>query len=379
MIWIVGFSIAVAIAGVMFLIRSATPAGRARRADTLARQIGLAIPSQLSTFIEARLARFSRAGAIGLLLAAVASAPVGYAVSVASGGDPWGGRGFGTGDNAALGVWPGVGVGLVAVGIVVAGAAITVRDDLGDEVRFARSTAVGLDDYIPRAQLALLRIGTIGGGVLAALLAALTVAQPATLPAALPLIGTGVIGVVALIVFEIFGRRIVGARQPSASPAELAWNDALRSAQLTQLATAPGMLGYYSLLGCTFVLPRVIELGGWPGWIGGVTALVVIALLAALGVIVLIFVWGKGNPQTHFLRRLWPEVVAQNAALATATSLASSRADEGLAPVGAGAAATVSGGSGHAAGTTTGVAVEGAAAALGSGAPDHGERSEGGR
>ncbi|TPW77982.1 hypothetical protein [Schumannella soli] len=362
MFWILAFSIALAVAGVVLLLRIATATGRARRADALARRLGLAIPPQLQGVIESRIARFTRANAIGMLLAAIVSAPIGYAIARATGDDLWASRGFGNASGSAVNIWPGAGAALVVVGVFIAASAITLRDDTGDEVRFARSTAVGLDDYIPRAQLVLLRIGTIGSGVLAALLAAVAVAAPATLPAALPLIGTGAIGVIALIVFEVFGRRIVAARQPSGSPAELAWNDALRSTQLTQLASAPGLLGYYSLLGCAFVVPRMVELGGAPGWIGGAIGLIVVVLIAAVGVLVLTLVWGRGNPQTHFLRRLWPEVAAQNAALATATTLAQARVDEGLAPA-------------------SGIDSEPGAAALGSGAPvtDSGERSEGGR
>ncbi|TPW78462.1 hypothetical protein [Schumannella sp. 10F1B-5-1] len=289
-----------AAAGLALIFFPASARGRARGADRFARIVGLAIPPQLTGAVEASLARRSRVIGVGLVVGAVVALPV--ALLTPSGDD---GEGLLTGR-----LWPAIGVFVLVVGVVSGLGSLLRRRPPIDGVRYARTTEVRLDDYVAPFELGFVRVVAALGAV-GALAAGIRVAlQPELLGPSIPFLAAGVVAAIALVAFEVVGRRIVAAPQPSGSPAELAWNDALRMADLRDLTIAPSMMGAFALLGAAVPFVTGGRADG-PNPIGAaIMAGLFLAVIVAL-VICMAVMYSKGSPQTHFLRRLWPAVAVE--------------------------------------------------------------------
>ncbi|GAB3403315.1 hypothetical protein GCM10027515_14100 [Schumannella luteola] len=331
MIWFLA-ALAVA-AGLLLIVFPATAAGRARNADAYARRLGLAIPPQMQQLIERRLARRGRAAGVGVLLGAVAAVPV--ALLTPEGESRW------------AHLVPAAGVFALVASVVAAVAALVLRERPGEGMRVARSTEVRLDDYVAPFELNFQR-AVVALGLLGALVGIFAVAlQPTLLTTSGAFIATGLVGLVAAVAFEVIARRLVDAPQPAGSPAELAWNDALRTLGIRDLMLVPSMMGTFSAFGALLVLVVPGSTSALPGQLGagiafGVFLIVIVALIVLAAV-----QYRHGSPLTHFLRRLWPEVAAQNAAARTPGG----RAAAAAASAGAPSAAPVAAAAGESAGT----------------------------
>jgi hypothetical protein len=110
--------------------------------------------------------------------------------------------------------------------------------------------------------------------------------------------------VAGLVFAELLARRILRAGQPAATTTDLAWNDALRAQALRDLATAPIMFGFTSIL-VTFL--DVGSLSDYRG-AGAPAAAVGFALLALIATVgcVLLVTDLVSKPQQHYWRRLGP-------------------------------------------------------------------------
>ena len=204
-------------------------------------------------------------------------------------------------------------VGTVYAGLSVGAAAAAVISGprlRGDEVRFARSEATGVSDYVAPIERHGARIAV--ALAVAVLLVSLALSTTGLVSFATPLslTGGGILGVLAiaaLVLFELYGRWIVRRGQPAGSPAQLSWHDALRSMLLRDLATAPIALGSYGfIVGITELSQALAAAGANP--IGMmIAANIGFNAAAYTGVLVAIFVV-VSKPQRYFRRRLWPEL-----------------------------------------------------------------------
>ena len=170
----------------------------------------------------------------------------------------------------------------VALGAAVSSLFGRARRD-PEAVKYARTRVVELDDYVPALELWPARIGVMLS--VAALVIAIIIRTDVTLPLVLT-----VIGVAALLFFEIVGRRIVARPQQAESPRELGWDDALRSSVLRDMVLAPLAISLFSLMLTLVAIFGSVQ----PTSIIFVLSLTVLSRFTA-----------RSRPQRHFLRRLW--------------------------------------------------------------------------
>jgi len=282
-------SIAFTLCALVALALNLIPAYRISRVTTLGRSVGLAVPTDLAAALAARLTRRSLITWVGSLLglgAVVAAVLLGV---VNSSGEL----------SSASDIW------LIAGGIVIgiaAGAvvnALTLKSVMPTGERFARSGAVGVNDYLAPIDLVGCRVAVIIGAL--ALLAWTIVSTDAFFT-----VGTVTIllAILSLAFFESAVRRILDRGQPVASPAELAWDDALRAMSMRSTATAPMCLGIWGALAVCIDLAgeSTNDAGFATAVAAGVVVFVSIFIAAAVSI--------ATKPQQHYLRRLWPEIAS---------------------------------------------------------------------
>ena len=267
--------------------------------DRLEQKVGLAVPDELLPLVgrgRARRRRLESAVRFVALLSAASLVPF-----VAP---------TGTGIDIS-GVLLILGAAVVgsAVGSAIGSLQWPVQRDQ-NAIRFARAGAVGLGDYLPRFE----RRGAWAAVALAVFLVLVSVTVNAAGVGSVPLLppATGssiltVAAIVALGFFEIVSRRIVGRAQPTGSELELVWDDALRSMDVRDLASAPTALGLYG----AFVsgTDLMASLQGSSGDNFDVTNGLFASVLALIFVVVSGVVWLVTRPDRFFLRRLWPQYV----------------------------------------------------------------------
>jgi hypothetical protein len=261
--------------------------------ERLSRDVGLPLEATIEPAIRRNARRRRLGSGIGILaLTAVAIGLLaGPLAAVEGNGETW------------------FVVGALLVG-VTSGAAVAVVTDRvptpPDGIRVARARSVGVGDYVPGSE----RIGArviVAAAVLSTAAVAIvpTVAStPDTLPLWLAaMLGTG-LSVVALIMAEVVGIRIVRRAQPAGSTNELAWDDALRAITLRDLVLAPIVAGLY---GVVLALAAILSSTQLPEQLrNGLLALLVIAsVLVAIAIGV---VSAVRQPRRYYLRRLWPEL-----------------------------------------------------------------------
>jgi hypothetical protein len=132
---------------------------------------------------------------------------------------------------------------------------------------------------------------------------------PAAIAATIAAAALTLLSVASLVLLEVFGRRIVERPQPAGSPAELAWDDALRSVALRDLVTAPIAVGLYGVTLGIVALANALP-------ISAVAAAVLsgVAMCTFAAVVLALVVSITNKPQQHYLRRLWPEVAGATGA-----------------------------------------------------------------
>ena len=270
--------------GIALIISTFTPGQRAARANSFARSVGLALPESLRAAVTERVALRHRGGAIGMVIGIATSA---FALSI----DPASGASF-----AAPFVLIGGAFSGLAVGVALTSARAAAPLD-PDAVKYARTTAVTLTDYVAPLERTGARI------VVALAVAVALVAVIAGVALGVVLVALTLLGVAALVFFEVAGRRIVDRSQQAASPVELTWDDAVRASVLRDIVTAPITLGAYALVVSTSALVDQLLHGNDFANVGIVLAAVVAAIALAVAAI-------TSRPQRYFLTRLWPEVKA---------------------------------------------------------------------
>src|SRR5690606_502745 len=155
---------------------------------------------------------------------------------------------------------------------------------------------------------------------LGAIVAGATIAWPSEyfgFPPAVTIM-LAVTGLVAWAILELGGRYVVLARPRIVeSEAELAWDDAFRSADLRRLITAVLMSSTYATVFGGF--PLLFEVANPMLSDTAVMVLVNVSFYVVLaGGVVMLVITLRRSPEHHYLRRLWPELAQQNAAAADA-------------------------------------------------------------
>jgi hypothetical protein len=289
---------AIAVVAAQAPLTASRPATRARELDKYARRMGVAVPAEIEQRVTARLLRRERLLTIGGFIG----------IAVATGAAFLLPGGFNAPYVGVL-IFAGAGVG-GATAAAVASSASELSPLTGPRV--ARSTVPGHADYVPALErlgsrlLPPLALVTIIGAAVALNIGALGDARftPAYLWNS---VGAWLAyaSVAGLVLAELLARRILGTGQQAADSTDLAWNDALRGQALRDLATAPVVFGFTSIL-VTF-----LDVGSRSDYQGaGATAaavgLGVLALIAAAGCALLVADL-VSKPQQHYWRRLWAD------------------------------------------------------------------------
>jgi hypothetical protein len=294
-IWI--FTAVLAVLCLVLFCLSFVPCFQEWTAERLARSVALILTPEVHSMVCTRIVRRMR----GSILGCLAGMLVGLAIL---NNDP---------PLAQLPLSPLLWTGVALAGTTV-GAAITavisgtrIRDD---EIRIARAEATSLDDYVAPVERFGARIAV--ALVTAVLLVSLTLGGTGLVNFATPLslTGGGILGalaIAALALFELCGRWIVRRGQPVDSPAQLSWDDALRSALLRDLAMAPIALGGYGLiLGLTELASALAAAGAHPT--GMLVAANACFALATITIVLIAIYVVVSKPQRYFRLRLWPEL-----------------------------------------------------------------------
>lgn len=264
-----------------------------------AAKVGLALPADRAaiTMLVGRLRRRSWAAGLGSVLGAVIGG-VGALLAGLGGYAPW------------------LALGSAFVGLAFGTAIATLTESTrvpDGERRVARPRQVGFGDYVDPVELASGRVMPF----LAVAFAALALVVPGAREGNAPLVATAVVlavvALLGLVLFEVGGRRILARTRLTASPVALAWEDALRADDLRGLVNAPLAAGLYGtvLAAGALVDPLIVALAPHVGMgvvIGLIWLVIAVALAAAVTLAVLT---APRRAAQHYLRRLWPEVVAQ--------------------------------------------------------------------
>lgn len=180
----------------------------------------------------------------------------------------------------------------------------TPRIAADDHLRYARSQAVELSDYVPGTERWLAR----GPAVLAVLYFAawgtgigLGLIPKAGVASLISGVVLALIAIGSLAIFEVAGRRVVAMGNRVASEEELVWEDAIRSHTVRNISSAPALVGLYAIVSAVPVLIGRGDDSTFMGWIG---------LVAAGVVLVVVMITIILRPERHFLRKLWPELAA---------------------------------------------------------------------
>lgn len=281
-------------------------AARGKHTERLTRRLGLALPDdpeQRDEIVrrDRRRIRWVSVGAGSGFIATVAA----VLASAAAGLIP---------DPGTGAAWTGL-AGLVLGGAVAALCVVLGTRHAADPTRprVAHARRTELRDYLDPVELVGARIMAVAGASVTAVALALpgSTWMMGGQPLAAGVLAVG--GLIALVLLEVGGRRVVLARPRIAeTPAALAWDDATRATELRTLATAPIMMGSYSFVFAGFaalgpamrLLPDVAA-----GILVNVSFYVLMAALVAMAVIAT-----SRRPEQFYLRRLWPELAAANAA-----------------------------------------------------------------
>lgn len=274
-----------------------TAGSRSRSVTRLGTVVGLEVPDSLRAQLAARNAARTRAASIGALIgtAAVIAAVLAGIIPTSTGPE-------GAGD-----LWMLIGGGLVGMATGATIAALRTKPVLPEGERFARSGAVTLEDYLAPVELLGARVAS-ALSVAALVIAVILLANGSIAPSPALVVGAIVIalGLAGLVMFEIVARRILTRALPVGSPAELAWNDALRARSMRDVASVPLCLGVWGTLAISLAIAATAAFSVVAS-VGAIVVFVAICAAAAVSI--------ATRPQQHFLRRLWPDVAAHRAGL----------------------------------------------------------------
>jgi len=277
-------AIVIVVLGIALIVSTFLARSRAARADGFARSVGLDLPASLRAAVTERVALRHRGGAIGMIVGIATSV---FVLSIYPSSDQ---------SFAAPFVLVGGAFAGLAIGVAITSARAAAPLD-PTAVKYARTSAVSLSDYVAPLERTGARI--VVGLAVAVAIASVIVGVPlGGILVTLTALAAG-----ALAFFEVAGRRIVDRSQPAGSPAELAWDDAVRASVLRDIVTAPITLGAYAVVvSAAALVERLLQ--------GNDFANGAIVLAAVIAAVTLATVAITSRPQRYFLRRLWPEVKA---------------------------------------------------------------------
>lgn len=199
-------------------------------------------------------------------------------------------------------------VGGFCLGVAAAGLLPTAISP--DSPRVARPRAVSADDYVSPIEQTASRALAVACGVLAILsLAAQLISGGLSTGLWLTAVVTGALAAVFHVVAEIAGGMLVPRGGPARSEAELAWEDALRAANLRDLLSVPTIFGIQAIPAGVLTLGEALA----PAAFAAVLAPMIIGVLL-VGAIVALVIGVRDDPARHYLRRLWPELAARREA-----------------------------------------------------------------
>lgn len=289
---------------IIVIVVAASLSAPATRADRISRRAGLALPDAPLRERILERARTTRllvtwGGAMGGLITLTA-----LVIAVTTGAIP---------DPQAATGWvavAGIMLGTTAGALLRVLAAAPQRDP--DQPRVAHARHRSARDYLHPIERIGARVAT-GAGIVAAIAVVLTPGafsgdSAASAVSTVALAAAAAIGLTGL---EWGGARIVLSRPRTAtSPADLAWDDALRADDLRTLASAPIMTGTYAATVSIQALASALPYGTDDVLILALTNGGFFVLVIAL-VVVLAFALAV-QPEKHYLRRLWPDVAARS-------------------------------------------------------------------
>lgn len=293
LMWTVAAIVVVVFAIPLALTLSA--GSRERSVTRLGTSVGLQVPDSLKAQLAERNANRTRAASIGALIGTAV-----IMAAVLAGLIPL------SGDEAAAGdLWMLFGGTVTGLAIGATISALSTKPVIPEGERYARSGAVTLEDYLAPVDLVGARVAS-AVSIASLVITAVLLATGVIVVTTALIVGAIVIalGLAGLVMFEIVARRILDRALPVGSPAELAWNDALRARSMRDSASVPLCLGTWGALAVLLAIGATGSLT----LVAGIAAVVVfVAIMAAAAISI------ATRPQQHFLRRLWPDVAAQRA------------------------------------------------------------------
>jgi hypothetical protein len=177
-------------------------------------------------------------------------------------------------------------------------------------VRVARTSAVGVNDYVSPFQSVFARFSV----VVAVLAFAGDVWLAATSSAGYLSIVSGVLvglSIVILVVYEIVSRRLVSKGALAGTTLELAWDDALRAYAVSNLCVMVALVGLYSLIGYDTLLVQ----DNPNSHVYGETLFTVYTglfpIAATVAILALVTLSTRVRSRQYFLRRLWPALATR--------------------------------------------------------------------
>lgn len=295
--WIVGLYVTV---GAAVLVMGELPRFRTREAQRVARSLGMTLDGALETVVRRRIAARRRGAVVGALLGVAAA----VALLTSEITPP-------AGPLAPLILAGGVFGGLaVGAGVVAGFHSIRVADD---QPRIARAGAVTLNDYVAWVERWGARIPVVFAVTSLAFSAVLAMFDVTAFARSPLLLLGGLVtwtAVAALAFFEVGSRRLIQRGQPSASRAELAWDDALRALTIRDMVGAPLLLGVYGAVLVLTELSTALAAAHAGEWVRIATLIsmnVLFNVVMFAGILAILFAIAS-KPHRHFLRRLWPEL-----------------------------------------------------------------------
>jgi len=298
------FIVMILVAAASVLALSLVPAYTARLTRRLPRFFGLTMPQDLEPAIRSRAVRRERGAVYGAVLMTLLTIPSLVAIE----SDP--SLPEILQENAAAETW--LLIGAVATGGALGTALASVLQPASrpGHLRVARARSVQLTDYIGGLERNGARVlvitGTLGM-LLTLVLAQSSVVRFALEPVSAARIALCVFTVLALVLFEVVGRRVVERPAPAGSPRELAWDDAQRAAIVRDLAGAPTVLGLFASGAVAFDVILMVA-APQPTNQTLVTVIAVAAASAFLAGTIIAIVAIVPKPQQHYLRTLWAGV-----------------------------------------------------------------------
>jgi len=282
--WFIGIFVGVAI--ILGLGITFVPVYGRWRAYRQAAYLQIDLPRRLERAVAARLMARERGGLVGAFVVG-GGAMAAFASGLIDEFDP------------ALTRLFIIGAVFAGLGLGTAIAAMTGKKALdSDGPRVARSRAASVGDYAAPVE----RIGArVSVAVVVVVFLGIAISQPPTAGLVVAIGFFAVASVLTLAVFEMAGRRIVGASQPAGSTAELVWDDAIRASVLRDLITAPLSLAVY---GTVFGLFATAQNSAGST---AVTAYIVGGVVLA-GLAVTLIASVLSRPRRYFITRLWPNL-----------------------------------------------------------------------